>query len=324
MCYIVGVISCVYAYACDNIGESLVFVRNVYNAFLINKIKDYSVYKEQNHLLSLMIDSDLDLYLMKKNISASEEDVRMIELYVLGLNFKEMSMYENAIKCFEEIKQITTSSINKVIISEIESEIRVISSYMIKYGENENSPKTTSISPILCFEDSPSGFLFFDDHLRELSNRTLTSRCFILFEEFHKNSKNLKEVERKISLIEKQLERDFCSCLFYLYYGIGEKFHERKIIDIAAKVNEKECYYVLGQILRYRYKRLKTFSSWLTEMLLYRQTYKMGFVDSLYKHCKGVELNEKDEMKLGYILDELWQYMINTNSSTQNNEIDQY
>ena len=88
--------SLISAYAVT--AEDFLYLQRIYTEqYLPNRINDYSLYCNRSSILDAVIDTDLDMYLLRQNIPITPDESRQIELYVAAKSAREMGLYEKAI-----------------------------------------------------------------------------------------------------------------------------------------------------------------------------------------------------------------------------------
>lgn len=294
--------SLISAYAVT--AEDFLYLQRIYTEqYLPNRINDYSLYCNRSSILDAVIDTDLDMYLLRQNIPITPDESRQIELYVAAKSAREMGLYEKAITLLDKIKGSNQDARKRFFLTQIKIEKVIMSSYLGAHDMKHESESPNVCLSIYNFAAIPTVYLL------EQKGKTFASECFILFKQFHQKSENLREVHEKIDAIENQNRRRMCQYLFYLHYGIGHKPTESEIMEMAVSVNEKDTCFILSDLLESHYNRIQSFSNWLTAMVLYLQADGLGRGVSkyLFQLHIGVKLSDENDRKLRDILNEIWQ-----------------
>ena len=113
--------SLISAYAVT--AEDFLYLQRIYTEqYLPNRINDYSLYCNRSSILDAVIDTDLDMYLLRQNIPITPDESRQIELYVAAKSAREMGLYEKAITLLDKIKGSNQDARKRFFLTQIKIE----------------------------------------------------------------------------------------------------------------------------------------------------------------------------------------------------------
>lgn len=276
--------------------------------YIINKYEEIFKAGYSGTLLVLSRGNDL-AYAEKFSVYASErEDIMpLIRNYNKAWHEKMSHRYE---KSADILRELLGSEYFKTHKNNI---LKYISSCELTYLESYNGRENSELSHVQYFsgiksEKHADAILDKQDFtfrglFPNLHRSHFTYTCYCLFEQFHANASNLKEVSQKIDTIDDPIAKKFCAYLFYYFYSIGDKVNIFDGIRLARTIDEVDAYFIIARVIASLDGLMCDYDVWLASNMLYAQAAQKGYLSEVYifDYLPPMELSEKNE-----IMQKLW------------------